>query len=85
MKLSIHGHILYQVFKTYCSSIALFKYDFRTILWQSLQFKIELKIKYIYLKILLLCYLKPHPYLEKNDKNGIYNATFSLQCINEDS
>ena len=28
-------------------------------------FKIELKIKYIYLKILLLCYLKPHPYLEK--------------------
>jgi hypothetical protein len=37
MKLSIHGHILYQVFKTYCSSIALFKYDFRTILWQSLQ------------------------------------------------
>ena len=48
-------------------------------------FKIELKIKYIYLKILLLCYLKPHPYLEKNDKNGIYNTTFSLQCINEDS
>ena len=37
MKLSIHGHILYQVFKTYCSSIALFKNDFRTILWQSLQ------------------------------------------------
>ena len=37
MKLSIHGHILYQVLKTYCSSIALFKYDFRTILWQSLQ------------------------------------------------
>jgi hypothetical protein len=48
-------------------------------------FKIELKIKYIYLKILLLCYLKPHPYLEKNDKNGLYifNATFSLQCMNE--
>jgi hypothetical protein len=35
MKLPIHGHILYQVFKTYCSSIALFKYDFRTILWHS--------------------------------------------------
>ena len=47
--------------------------------------KIELKNKYIYLKILLLCYLKPHPYLEKNDKNGLYifNATFSLQCMNE--
>jgi hypothetical protein len=37
MKLSIPLHILYQVFKTYCSSIALFKYDFRTILWQSSQ------------------------------------------------
>jgi len=37
MKLSIHGPVLYQVFKTCCSSIALFKYDFRTILWQSSQ------------------------------------------------
>jgi len=45
-------------------------------------FKIELKIN-IYLKILLLCYLKPHPYLEKNDTNGLCNATFSLQGINE--
>ena len=37
MKLSIHGHILYKVFKAYCSSNALFKYDFRTILWKSSQ------------------------------------------------
>jgi hypothetical protein len=59
MKLPIHGHILYQVFKTYCSSIALCKYDFRTILWQSLQ--------------------------KTFNREGIYNATFSLQCINEDS
>ena len=37
MKLSIHEHILYKVSKTYCSSIVLFRYDFRTILWQSSQ------------------------------------------------
>jgi len=37
MKLSIHGPVLFKVFKTFCSSIALFKYDFRTILWQSSQ------------------------------------------------
>jgi len=37
MKLCIHGHILIKVFKAYWSSIALFKYDFRTILWQSSQ------------------------------------------------
>jgi hypothetical protein len=37
MKLSIHGYILYKVFKKYCSLITLFKYYFRTIVWQSSQ------------------------------------------------